>query len=155
MFRFSGDDDVWVFIDDQLVLDLGGAHVAVSKSYINFNTKKAYVEKRKGTGTSDYYGDPGSSSPGEYDIASILDDLGLYSNSSKVHKLTVFYMERGTINSNCRISFNFQVEDTLSITNRLDTSKVNPALKAVTKAVADKDRLHRAVQRSSGSGNQP
>ena len=146
MFRFSGDDDVWVFIDDQLVLDLGGAHKAVSKSYINFNAKKAYVAKRKGTGTSDYYGNPGSSSPGEYDIASILDDLGLYSNSSKVHKLTVFYMERGTINSNCRISFNFQVEDTLSITNRLDTSKVNPALKAVTKAVADKEAIAYTVQ---------
>ena len=89
-FYFSGDDDVWVFVDDQLVLDLGGIHERCAGD-INFST-----------GEIKYYtiGDNGSEN-----LLSVDRDT-LKSISAGNHKLKIYYLERGSTWSNCSIYFN-------------------------------------------------
>ncbi len=87
IFTFSGDDDVWVFIDDVLVLDIGGAH-SEAVGTINFATGEVWLNP---VGT-------------EYeDQAKRLDDIVL---SNGTHTLTVYYLERGAGASNLTLSFN-------------------------------------------------
>ncbi len=82
-FDFSGDDDVWVFIDGKLILDMGGIHGAMRGS-INFTTGKITTSPNSaGSNTS---------------------DLPLISKGE--HKLTIYYLERGAGQSNCKIHFN-------------------------------------------------
>lgn len=85
VFEFSGDDDVWVFIDDKLVLDLGGIHGEVTGS-INFATGRI---DENGQETKDLF--------------EIIEDISEpYSN----HKISFFYLERGNSDSNCMLKFN-------------------------------------------------
>ena len=106
-FYFSGDDDVWVFVDDILVLDLGGIHGARSGS-INFSSGLFTVENPKGTI---------SESP-------ISDEI-----KAGNHKLTVYYLERGSSQSNCSIYFNIAPKYGLSITktDEADGTKLSGA----------------------------
>lgn len=112
-FNFSGDDDVWVFIDGKLVLDVGGGHGVVSGT-INFNNKKATV-----------YGVKNSAGQGrvdskEYDFSEILPNA----DNTKEHTLTMFYMERGLWESNMSISFNFPDENEFQVEKNVDTTDV-------------------------------
>ena len=97
IFRFSGDDDLWVFIDGKLVIDLGGIHDKLEQE-INFATRKVIGY------TNSWWG--GSSS--ETTIANLDDLIGddLYSDETKEHTLSIFYLERGQGGSNCTIEFN-------------------------------------------------
>lgn len=90
IFNFSGDDDVWVFIDDILVLDIGGIHTAVSGS-INFNTGDVYIANDVGEKKTQ---------------ANIYKSRGIDNSDYTKHTLKVFYLERGNSASNCNISFN-------------------------------------------------
>lgn len=113
-FNFSGDDDVWVFIDGQLVLDVGGDHGVVSGT-IDFKDKKATV-----------YGVKNSTGQGrvdskEYNFSGILPDK----DNTKEHTLTMFYMERGLWESNMSISFNFPDENQFQVEKNVDTKDVN------------------------------
>lgn len=150
-FNFKGDDDVWVFIDDQLVLDVGGAHGAVSGN-INFQTKQATTNYIK---SSNYYNTSGNgasyaagstSNGGVKDLSDVLSSIGLYDDATKTHVITVYYVERGTLESNCYISFNFQIADTVSIVNKIDTDGVNPVLKEATDAVAALESMAYRIQ---------
>lgn len=96
VFNFQGDDDVWVFIDDVLVLDLGGVHDNYEGS-INFQTGAVYVEKVNGTG------DPQNTT-----ISAMFQKAGKSWDASdyKNHELKFFYLERGRGGSNCTIEFN-------------------------------------------------
>lgn len=96
VFNFQGDDDVWVFIDDVLVLDLGGVHDNYEGS-INFQTGDVYVEKVNGTGKPQYT-----------DISAMFQKAGKGWDASdyKNHELKFFYLERGRGGSNCTIQFN-------------------------------------------------
>lgn len=87
-FKFSGDDDVWVFVDGELVLDLGGIHGAESGD-INFSSGIVTVN---GTEVRTIY----DIEPGE-------------------HVLTIYYLERGSSRSNCAIYFNLVPRFALSI----------------------------------------
>lgn len=96
VFNFQGDDDVWVFIDDVLVLDLGGVHDNYEGS-INFKTGAVYVEKVNKTGKPQYT-----------NISTMFRNAGRSWDASdyKNHELKFFYLERGEGGSNCTIEFN-------------------------------------------------
>lgn len=94
-FEFTGDDDVWVFIDNKLVLDLGGIHNVIYGS-INFNTGEVKV---KGNGDSSSY----SSSYNMY--KSIFNKDSDFKNYSS-HNIKFYYLERGNNASNCSLNFN-------------------------------------------------
>lgn len=109
-FKFNGDDDIWVFIDDKLVLDIGGDHGAVDGS-INFATRKATT---KGCRSTD--GTENNKEWGTFETS--FDKL----DASKQHVLTLYYMERGLWESNMFISFNFPKTNNLEIEKEVVTT---------------------------------
>lgn len=113
-FNFSGDDDVWVFIDGQRVLDVGGDHGVVSGT-IDFKDKKATVYGVKNSTGS------GRADSNVYDFSEILPNA----DNTKEHTLTMFYMERGLWESNMSISFNFPDENQFQVEKSVDTTDVN------------------------------
>ena len=119
-FNFSGDDDVWVFIDGQLVLDIGGDHAVVT-GRIDFANKKATVSSAKNSSL-------GGTSNGEVekDFPKELDTNNYF---TKEHTLTMFYMERGLWESNMQITFNFPQENKLTVEKKVDTSGANEIFK--------------------------
>lgn len=137
-FFFSGDDDVWVFIDGQLALDIGGAHGEVSgllefgesKKDKNKNSVTAYVSKVKTGGTSSSDQDEKIVKTVKYNGEDInfcaqdttLDDL----DKGQKHTLTMYYMERGMWESNMAVAFNFPDNNELQVQKEVDLSKVDP-----------------------------
>lgn len=105
VFDFTGDDDVWVFIDGVLVLDLGGIHQALSGS-INFATGDITYDK-----TQSYGSQPARK------IDQAFTDAGRTWDSTpyKTHHLSFFYLERGDGGSNCKIKFNLPVKPSKAI----------------------------------------
>ena len=105
VFDFTGDDDVWVFIDGVLVLDLGGIHQALSGS-INFATGDITYDKTQSHG----------SQPARK-IDQAFTDAGRTWDSTpyKTHHLSFFYLERGDGGSNCKIKFNLPVKPSKAI----------------------------------------
>ena len=123
-FNFSGDDDVWVFIDDQLVLDVGGDHAVVS-GRINFRDKNAWVSKVKNQLGGGFTDDKITAFP-----ESLKNDSDFY---KKEHTLTMFYMERGLWESNMKVTFNFPDENQLQVEKQVDTTNVNDLFKNLFK----------------------
>ena len=123
-FNFSGDDDVWVFIDDQLVLDVGGDHDVVS-GRINFRDKNAWVSKVKNQSGGGFTDDKITAFP-----ESLKNDSDFY---KKEHTLTMFYMERGLWESNMKVTFNFPDENQLQVEKQVDTTNVNDLFKNLFK----------------------
>ena len=110
VFDFTGDDDVWVFIDGVLVLDLGGIHQALDGS-INFAADN-------GNGYIDYHGKQQSSeNPPVTSIAQAFEAAGKTWDPAayKTHHLSFFYLERGDGGSNCKIKFNLPVKPSKAI----------------------------------------
>lgn len=111
VFDFTGDDDVWVFIDGVLVLDLGGIHQALDGS-INFAADN-------GNGYIDYHGKQQSSNrnPPATSIAQAFEAAGKTWDPTpyKNHHLSFFYLERGDGGSNCKIKFNLPVKPSKAI----------------------------------------
>lgn len=105
VFDFTGDDDVWVFIDGVLVLDLGGIRQALDGS-INFATGKITYDKPQSNGNS-----PAAT------IAEAFSKAGEKWDSTpyKTHHLSFFYLERGDGGSNCKIKFNLPVKPSKAI----------------------------------------
>lgn len=97
VFSFSGDDDVWVFIDNKLVLDLGGVHERATGS-INFANGEVYVNNQSNPTLGSVFN-------------SDSDTFADYTS----HSLKLFYMERGRGDSNCSIKFNLPPRPTNSI----------------------------------------
>ena len=94
IFSFSGDDDVWVFVDNKLVLDLGGVHDMASGT-INFRTGEVKVNDTVNTSLQNIF-------------------VKLFSDYSS-HTLKFFYLERGEGESNCSLKFNLPPVPTNSI----------------------------------------
>lgn len=105
VFDFTGDDDVWVFIDGVLVLDLGGIHQALGGK-INFATGKITYDK-----TQRYGNRPATTITQAFTNAGETWDSTAY----KTHHLSFFYLERGDGGSNCKISFNLPVKPSKAI----------------------------------------
>ena len=135
-FFFSGDDDVWVFIDGQLALDVGGAHGKVS-GLLEFGKKEeegkeknsvtAYVSKVKkgGTPESNQNGSPAKTVKynGE-DINFYAQGTTLTFDKGQKHTLTMYYMERGMWESNVAVAFNFPDNNELQVQKEVDLTNV-------------------------------
>lgn len=105
VFDFTGDDDVWVFIDGVLVLDLGGIHQALDGS-INFATGEITYGKTQSHGSQ-----PAGTIDQAFKEAGETWDSTPY----KTHHLSFFYLERGDGGSNCKIKFNLPVKPSKAI----------------------------------------
>ena len=143
-FFFSGDDDVWVYIDGQLVLDVGGAHGKAS-GLLEFgdngtdNTVTPYVSSNKEGGN--VYKDDAENkfvyfngSKVTFDKkGKILDkddkDKEFTLDKGTTHTLTMFYMERGMWESNMAVAFNFPDHNELQVEKMVDVSGVNDLFK--------------------------
>lgn len=123
-FNFSGDDDVWVFIDGQLVLDVGGDHDVV-KGTIDFANKTATVNRVK-KNIPNNGGDDGVIKNVVKNFPDILNGTDYF---TKEHTLTMFYMERGLWESNMKITFNFPQENKLTVEKEVDTTGANDIFK--------------------------
>ncbi|UTB43723.1 fibro-slime domain-containing protein [Agathobacter rectalis] len=143
-FKFTGDDDVWVYIDGALVLDMGGAHCK-AEGEINFATQMATITtgtsdaklgnqptaggrvaaKDNGNRTVDFKNITVTKSDGK--TISLADYM---KESGKVHELKMYYMERGMWDSNMSISYSFvPLPSGLTLSKTLDTTDVNAGLK--------------------------
>lgn len=138
-FFFSGDDDVWVFIDGKLALDVGGAHGEVS-GLLEFgetgdgtqNSVTAYVSKVKISGTSnDKDQDEYNVKPAVKTVKYNSHDINFYAQGTtlpldkgKKHTLTMYYMERGMWGSNMAVAFNFPDNNELQVQKEVDLSNV-------------------------------
>lgn len=105
VFDFTGDDDVWVFIDDVLVLDLGGIHQAI-RGTIDFATGNITYDRNQSYGS-----DRATTINQAFSNAGKNWDSAAY----KTHHLSFFYLERGDGGSNCKISFNLPVKPSKAI----------------------------------------
>ena len=149
-FFFSGDDDVWVFIDDQLVLDVGGAH-AKAQGLLEFgkdasgkyNTVTSYVSNIKASNNKErnnkesnnlYYESLGNNSKNVtfngtgYQFNWKSKNQMLLPTNTK-HTLTMYYMERGMWESNMAVAFNFPDHNELQVEKQVDTTDVRGLLK--------------------------
>lgn len=162
-FNFSGDDDVWVYVDGVLVLDLGGAH-KVSSGSINFSKMqviyKAAVDSSDNINnrTADPKTNDTYATEEKYvttvDLAKIFKANGAEfnnKNSSKKHTLQMFYMERGSFDSNCSISFNLPQNTGLLVRNDVNFDSVNPGLKDATMGIANKDYFSYMIENKYAS----
>lgn len=146
-FFFSGDDDVWVFIDGQLALDVGGAHGEVS-GLLEFgetkedgkekNSVTAYVSRVKKDGTSDKddkdKDEKNCNSPVKtitYNNKDNKEDIKFYAQGTTLtfdkgqkHTLTMYYMERGMWESNMAVAFNFPDNNELQVQKEVDLTNV-------------------------------
>ena len=139
-FYFSGDDDVWVFIDNQLVLDIGGAHARVS-GVLEFdqrdnkkNTVTSYVSRVKNSKTDNYGAE--DCDENKHETETSITYLGTtekyYKNASVSipnlstgkHTLTMYYMERGMWESNMAVAFNFPDNNELQVQKKVDLTNV-------------------------------
>lgn len=140
-FFFSGDDDVWVFIDGQLALDVGGAHGKVS-GLLEFgettengkekNSVTAYVSKVKTGGTSKSDQNGNSVKSVRYNgepISFSAQGTTLTFDKGQKHTLTMYYMERGMWESNMAVAFNFPDNNELQVQKEVELSKVDPDFK--------------------------
>lgn len=143
-FKFTGDDDIWVYIDGALVLDMGGAHCK-AEGEINFATQMATITtgtsnaklgnqataggrvkaEDNGNRTVDFKNITVKKSDGK--TISLADYM---KESGKVHELKMYYMERGMWDSNMSISYSFvPLPSGLTLSKTLDTKDVNAGLK--------------------------
>ena len=139
-FFFSGDDDVWVFIDGQLALDVGGAHGEVS-GLLEFgetdttegkkNSVTAYVSRVKTGGTSDKDKDEKNGNSAVKTVKYNNEDIYFYAQGTTLpldkgqkHTLTMYYMERGMWESNMAVAFNFPDNNELQVQKEVDLTNV-------------------------------
>lgn len=146
VFEFTGDDDVWVYVDGVLVLDLGGDHKKAQGS-INFSTLTSTVST--GTNTVDTVTRNGA-------FPSLFGTNGnsKFDNTdpNKTHTLTMFYMERGMIESNLKFGFNFTaVENQFVVENNVDVTDINSGLQNDVKLATDFDYKHTYSSAESGT----
>lgn len=179
-FDFTGDDDVWVFLDGKLILDMGGAHAKATGS-IDFKDLKATVDNaaKASTGAEQMSNIASNASGADYQNAELTnyvwtgdkaqerstvsstkeildfnkeygkDYADTFKDPSKVHTLTMFYMERGMHDSNMKIQFTINpLPSGLSVSKQVDTKNVNEGLKT---AAANKDAFEFTMMKKGES----
>ena len=144
-FFFSGDDDVWVYIDDELALDVGGDHGKVSgllEFGLNNEKKLVYTpyvsdvkasNKDKGrmydkldqSKSVNYSGVSNTTPPIQFNYKGTEKPI-----TPGTHTLTMYYMERGMWESNMAIAFNFPDHNELQVEKEVDLTDVNDIFKS-------------------------
>ena len=136
-FFFSGDDDVWVYIDGELVLDVGGAHGKAS-GLLEFgkdNTVTPYVSSNKNTDKDNsmaYTTDANNKTVYFNKTPITFQKQGTsipLNNKLTTHTLTMFYMERGMWDSNMAVAFNFPDSNELQVEKEVNLTNVNDKFK--------------------------
>ena len=123
IFKFTGDDDLWVYIDGVLVLDLGGAHKE-AEGVINFNNGKGKGKVSLKYGTENKNGATRNT---EFSIVNY--------DPTVQHTLTMFYVERGMVESNLSFNFNFApITNQFLVDKTVAVADVNEGLQDVVKA---------------------
>ena len=125
-FEFSGDDDVWVFINGKLVLDLGGIHDIMNGS-IDFSTGKVeytYTGKNSNIPYAKQVNSDKSLTQQKEAQNTTLEKLGITKAdlAKGENNLQIFYLERGAGSSNCKIRFNLPQRDTLQVSKTLEAN---------------------------------
>ena len=142
-FTFTGDDDVWIYIDGKLVVDLGGDHKDASCTLNFANNSTTYatgLNSKSVTSASSVYS---------------LSDVMKGSTKNTVHKLQMFYMERGLIESNLQVEFSFTpVDNKLTTTKTVNTVNVNDGIKDAV-AAADSFTFTNVNNGSSNTDHSP
>jgi len=151
-FEFTGDDDLWVFIDDNLVLDMGGAH-SKSSGHIDFAKKEAVADSAMDFGTNGRDNVYGNGTKKEVKGTAFTSLIDGYSSAKgyddTTHTMTIFYMERGMSESNLKIRYNFPVKSNFSkmkIKEQTVFSNVNDGLKDLTQKAAENDVFQYTVK---------
>lgn len=140
-FFFSGDDDVWVYIDGELVLDVGGAHDRAA-GLLEFgsdgkgsNTVTSWVSDVKDSGRVYTALEQGEQKTvkftnkhkisNDYTFKYRTKDPPKTLKKQNIHTLTMYYMERGMWESNMALAFNFPDHNELQVEKKVDVSGVN------------------------------
>lgn len=152
-FNFTGDDDVWVYVDGVLILDLGGAHKA-SAATINFTDMMVYYKTAADSSdnTHDVYNDTWPHTSGyinTINLQALFEANGNNFNNkdgNTKHTFQMFYMERGAIDSNMSVSFNLPQASGLNINNQVTANNVNMGLKEAALYAANSDYFTFGVQ---------
>ena len=158
IFEFSGDDDLWVFIDGELVLDLGGAH-GMTTGYIDFghDTDQAKVVANTAVANVQYPGGDISavernhtSASGVFSFTNTGDDVEITK-----HTMTLYYMERGMGESNLKFGFSFTpVSNEFMTEKKLGTDNVNSALKSDVETAVANDKFNFTNEWSASTSNE-
>lgn len=142
-FTFTGDDDVWIYIDGKLVVDLGGDHKDAS---CTLNFAKNSTEYATGLNTKSV-----TDASRVYSLSDVMNG----STKNTVHKLQMFYMERGLIESNLQVEFSFTpVDNKLTTTKTVNTVNVNNGIKDAV-AAADSFTFTNVNNGLSNTDNSP
>ncbi|MDO5777764.1 MAG: SpaA isopeptide-forming pilin-related protein [Eubacteriales bacterium] len=142
-FFFSGDDDVWVFIDGKLALDVGGAHAKASGLLVfsaddSSEYATAYVSGVKAGGTSEEDVRTGSKLKVKYKPSENASEIPIEFNykgktidlkKGTTHTLTMYYMERGMWESNMAVAFNFPDHNELEVEKQVNVDNVDGLFK--------------------------
>ena len=153
VYEFNGDDDLWVYVDGVLMLDIGGIHDAHSGS-INFATGNITYDSVSGTTIKEQF-----HAAGVFPDGSPWDDskVSEYFNGNTLkyissHNFKMFYMERGAGASNLKMKFNLEVIPTYEVNfNKVDTQGVAlPGAEFEIRDDSDSSRVYNVTSGSDG-----
>ncbi|MBU5462393.1 InlB B-repeat-containing protein [Lachnoclostridium sp. MSJ-17] len=148
-FKFSGDDDLWVFIDGHLVLDLGGDHSATTGE-IDFADMEATGDRTESiaNGTGGAVLTPNTTSFGTDGGTTWFDKT----KPNVIHTMTIYYMERGMFSSNLQFGFSFHpVPNLLTVDKKVRTNYVNSGFFETTTANTAKNSSSTAYKNDQGA----
>lgn len=160
MFTFTGDDDLWVYVDGYLALDLGGSHnkadgkINLSQMYYEITTGAYDVKMKTKTSDNNEYYDSKALNEDYNGIHALNPELvkSLH-DTTKSHTLTVFYLERGLYDSNLSFEFMLPQTDTLTVKQEIKTDTVNQGLLAETFKTANNDAFEVVLETNSAEAS--
>ena len=150
-FTFSGDDDVWVFIDGRLVVDLGGIHNRLDVTIDFAANTVTYSEANDADDNT---------TTGSYNDSAFATTQRLFTDDEGVglvpmtrdafaleeaHTMSVFYLERGEGTSNCQITFNLPMNDTVLVTKDATQSWASSAANNADEGVSPLTAAEQAI----------
>lgn len=159
-FEFSGDDDVWVFIDGVLVLDIGGIHnkitgkidFAANTWTISAGTEKINSISRPAVDVNN--ADLSGRLFNEGTDTGVLNQTRESFAAKDSHELTIFYLERGAGSSNCKIKFNLPQKDSLIVRKTVsDVDSKGKALADDVKAALNKQDFGFKLYKKNSENN--